>query len=1634
MTVATAARSEDGRRRGGRTRRAAACYAPLGSWLAGAMETAVPNSNPSRGAASAPPSTPFRSALATMPKPSAPFRTGPRSAPPPARISLAMAIATTIAILLFATGCGGEKDPYVRGEAALKARDTKTAAREFQLAIDADPRRYDARVRLAHCQRLLGQRDRAIASFEKAAALNPGDPYPLFSIVLCHFEEGQSLAAKHRRGEADAAFDLALAAGERLSASFPGEARGHELAARVHVSRFANYFAAVRAILVDHFSDAEVDRMVRRLTADVYAPDWGPAKRGALGEFFQREFPFRDIEPLLAAIDDLRKEYEAVVASYEKALDLDPTLTSASRDLASILVQVGSLDEGLKVAQELRVTDLESVKASLDADELRQRELDVNHAHWLIAEIEERRAHLDALEERERRLEPAAGTEDEDEPARVAREDRFRAAAAELEAYVQGRAPAAEKLRAREKLCRYYYEIGERASLKTVSEAIRKEKPGNAVGKLFYGIALYLEDPKGKLSNAINLIQDALLAIPDERHGHYVLGLAYRDQKKVTQAVQALRKAIALDGDDPEAHRALLEISLDQGWHEDALVEARDLLRLDARNAATRRLVERAEREALNRGPIEAPIRNEDEARAILRRDPGQLYARFRLAEFLILSRNAAGALREIEQILKARPRFYPALILEARAVAQRGDVARARFLLQDLANREPNRPDAYLTLARMDYALHRGRSALRYLRVADRIAPDEPETALFDAEIKLEAGLVKPARDSIEKVRKIDPGNKKAAVLGARIALLGGKPEKAEKEMRELVAADPDYAPARLELARALVALSRDAEAEAALRELLSNEAAAEPDEEAAARAILVDICARADRVDDVLEQLLLLVERGQHGVAALALSRVHEAHGHPESAIAALRQGLRFRPEDAEILMRLGDLSLEAGDKRAAFRFYQRTTRVDPQNAVALRAIANLGGDGGTQQERKALLKALKANPKDVDLNVRLAEMLLAERKYPSVKKILKADKTPDNVKKAPAMLAIEVQLHRAMGDPDTAKKKLAALAAEAAPDEARIYAPLAFALGDPRLAEDLLLKALEAPPEEKDEPDEKANLGLALLRQIDGDFAGAHRFVDSALSSNPGSLAARTFSAFLFAAEGRHKEALDRLDGLFPDEYSENEFRAALDSASATPGLEKEVARLFNEAIYYSGSPALRNVAAESFRRIIAILPQNALAYDRLAMLHLDANDRLSALRTLEEQMKRNPDYVPAYVRAGRLLFKMNRASEGERLFREALDLAPSDPALRREMAERFASRGKPVLLREALRHAERALELDPGKNADLLVLMGRIHERLGDAGAAIAALEDAIAKRPDDPAAYQALLKIYRADKDAHKKEARRLCEEMAKRFPENLDTRDLLARLLVSDRKFDEAKAEFEAMREEQPFVAAPFAGLAEVAHAKGDTAEEFRMRRAAVALDPGRWRDALILAEDADRRGDVRAAAELYETVLAFQQDNRDARLRLVEIECERKRFESGLLHAQIGASKFPEDEAMKASLGWALYMSGQNVEAQKVLEQVVEEKPRYAIGHFHLGNVLARRRLNERAAEEIRIAIDLGLPPDIEKKAEILLNDIAPKKRGGRARGAVEKPAKPDKDAPRPAEGPNGGSSEDDGDGEGEG
>src|SRR5262245_56010071 len=275
--------------------------------------------------------------------------------------------ALLLAAALFATsGCGGNEDPFARGEAALKSGDTREAIRQFQLAVDAAPRGYPPRVRLADGYRLRRQYDLAIDHYEKAAALDPTQVHPPLSIALCRYEQAKALAEARQHTEARGVFDAAIAAAKSLTQRFPDQARGFELMAQIHTSRFSNVYQSMRTLLVEFYSDREVDLMLRRVFEVIYEPGWATGERDRLRAEFTREYPFRDLDPFLQMLEDLRAGYEEVRANLETALRIEPQLTSAARDLARILANIGSFEPARERAIALRDTNLAPVADRLD--------------------------------------------------------------------------------------------------------------------------------------------------------------------------------------------------------------------------------------------------------------------------------------------------------------------------------------------------------------------------------------------------------------------------------------------------------------------------------------------------------------------------------------------------------------------------------------------------------------------------------------------------------------------------------------------------------------------------------------------------------------------------------------------------------------------------------------------------------------------------------------------------------------------------------------------------------------------------------------------------------------------------------------------------------------------------------------------------------------------------------------------------------------------------------------------------------------------------------------------------------------------------------------------------------------------
>ena len=78
-------------------------------------------------------------------------------------------------------------------------------------------------------------------------------------------------------------------------------------------------------------------------------------------------------------------------------------------------------------------------------------------------------------------------------------------------------------------------------------------------------------------------------------------------------------------------------------------------------------------------------------------------------------------------------------------------------------------------------------------------------------------------------------------------------------------------------------------------------------------------------------------------------------------------------------------------------------------------------------------------------------------------------------------------------------------------------------------------------------------------------------------------------------------------------------------------------------------------------EKLKEIIEKDPADSFTRYALALEYNGINEPVTAIEILEELIKQDESYVPAYHQLGQLLGKMNRTQEAKKIYRKGVDLA-------------------------------------------------------------------------------------------------------------------------------------------------------------------------------------------------------------------------------------------------------------------------------------------------------------------------------------------------------------------------------------
>jgi tetratricopeptide (TPR) repeat protein len=370
---------------------------------------------------------------------------------------------------------------------------------------------------------------------------------------------------------------------------------------------------------------------------------------------------------------------------------------------------------------------------------------------------------------------------------------------------------------------------------------------------------------------------------------------------------------------------------------------------------------------------------------------------------------------------------------------------------------------------------------------------------------------------------------------------------------------------------------------------------------------------------------------------------------------ALTAYEQALHLG-EDANIHVYIGLIHLNRGDLEHALHEFQKAVELDPQNALAFRALGDAAWQNGDMAD------ALQAYQKSLALD------------------------------DSPQLRSQIASVYSRQGKPDLAIRE-AEIARQGDPQNPLILSQLAglySQIGQLDMAIEQYHRILELEP---DRPDAHAGLGMVAYKRCE--LAMMSQEFESASRQGSGQVYYRVLPALAYGALGQAEQQSQGYFTLlqdFPDDplahllygefaiqitdsnLAESEFHKVLQSDKSLPAL-LSLAHVDLGLLRY----AERNLAEaeQEFRMALQASPANAAAQAALGDTAMRQNDPETALQAYELALSVLPEYgytfstdnatilEPALqARRGLALQRLNRASEAEQAFQQALALTQTN----------------------------------------------------------------------------------------------------------------------------------------------------------------------------------------------------------------------------------------------------------------------------------------------------------------------------------------------------------------------------------
>jgi tetratricopeptide (TPR) repeat protein len=735
---------------------------------------------------------------------------------------------------------------------------------------------------------------------------------------------------------------------------------------------------------------------------------------------------------------------------------------------------------------------------------------------------------------------------------------------------------------------------------------------------------------------------------------------------------------------------------------------------------------------------------------------PDNLEAQIKFGYVNLAFGNRAEARKAALAVLEKSPTDLEAPLLLVEATAEPKDVAEARATLEKLTTAQSA---PVLTALGFIYLRERKFSdAEALLERARHADPKFVATQSALGALYLTQKDMVRAEKAIAAAAELSPPRSAPRLQHVQFVLQTGKMDAAKRMLDDMIRATPDFLPSHLLRASIATSEKQFDEALASLQKVLSRDPL-NPNALMASAQVHV-AKGEHDKAITILEKTVATY--AQSAPAHYQLGTVYLAKGDLEKATASLAQAVTLAPKYAPAILTLAQVNVRQRNFVAAVSSLQEFVKQNPKNGDAQLLLAEAyRGQGNLDAAISTYRVLAAANPKNAQLQHLIGTTLLQQNKKVEAREALtKASEL------SPGFTTPVEQLVTL----DLADKQYAA-------------------------ARNRVEKQLSSNPENA-----AWHLLLAKVHLHEGNGEKGEMYLKKAIELQPDSPTAYSWLAEYYLKANKDEQALPALQSASAKapknvdllltlgglHEKRKEYSAAKESYEKAVTIDPNHGSAVNNlANLYSEHFGELDKAQELAQKARALLPSRGETADTLGWVLYRKGQYARALALLEESAEKLPENPEARFHLGMAHYMMGNEDAARVELEKALHLSTSFPGAedaQQNLAVLSIDATKDASARAAIDQALARRKDDPIALARLAAL----YQRDGNIGKAVEALETAVNANSSNSTAAASLIRLYRTRKESGK--AFELAKATRKLAPGDGRIAHLLGRLAFENRE------------------------------------------------------------------------------------------------------------------------------------------------------------------------------------------------------------------------------------------------------